>query len=83
MNPYMSIKHKTIGKFRVGDKVRIPHGWGGIIGTITEDFGNIGAGQRRLYDVKVPLEDEPEITLGDDDMELVERPTPNGKPNGQ
>jgi hypothetical protein len=79
MNPYMSIRHKTLGKFHVGDKVRIPHGWEGIVGTITEDFGHIGAGKRRLYSVLLPLEEGPEITLGDDDLELVERPSPNGK----
>lgn len=29
MNPYMSIRHKTRGKFRLGDIVRVIHGWGG------------------------------------------------------
>ena len=80
VNPLMSIKYKTQGKFRLGDIVFIPRGWGGVNGVVVEDFGNLGTGGRRLYDVKVVLDGEEFTTnLSDDDLELVERPSANGK----
>lgn len=80
MNPNSTIRHKTPGKFRAGDKVRLVRGWDGIICEVIEDHGHIGYGGRRLYEVLIPLEEEPHVTaLGDDELILVERPLKNGK----
>jgi hypothetical protein len=44
------------GKYRVGQLVRILHGWRGLIGEVAEDCGPIGFKGRRLYDVKVQVD---------------------------
>ena len=49
MNPRMQYPEKTHGKFRVGDHVRMLHGFRGMIAEIVEDRGPIGVGGRRLY----------------------------------
>ena len=62
MNPLMHIPDKTPGKFRVGDRVRILHGFRGLIGEIVEDRGPIGVRGRRLYAVKMRLDEWNEQT---------------------
>jgi len=73
MNPYLSVVPKTPGKFRVGETVFIPHGWGGVRGLVIEDRG-IGYQGLRYYVVRAHVNDEPEITLAEDELE----PVPNG-----
>jgi hypothetical protein len=73
MNPYLTIPPKTPGKFRVGDVVRIKHGWGGVTGEIVEDNGNIGMGGRRYYTVRVHLDDEPVLPIPEVELEPVEK----------
>ncbi len=43
-------------QLKVGDRVRFSLGGHGIIGTIVEDRGPIGAGGRRLFVVRAQLE---------------------------
>ncbi|MGL4550835.1 MAG: hypothetical protein ACRC33_06580 [Gemmataceae bacterium] len=38
----MQVPDKTPGRFRVGDRVRILHGFRGVIAEVTEDRGRIG-----------------------------------------
>ncbi len=57
MNPLMHVPDKTPGKFRVGDRVRIRHGFRGMLAEVIEDRGRIGIGGRRLYTVKLRLDE--------------------------
>jgi hypothetical protein len=57
MNPWMNIREKTPGKFRVGDRVRLRYGFPGLIAEVVEDRGPIGAGGRRLYGVKLRIDE--------------------------
>lgn len=74
MNPLMHVPHKTPGKFRVGDRVRILHGFRGMIAEVIEDRGAIGVRGRRLYRVKFRLDEWNEHTseLGEESLEAVE-----------
>ncbi len=58
MNPYMQVRWKTQGKFRVGDRVRILYGHRGLIGEIIEDRGNLGPKGMRMYGVTIRKVDE-------------------------
>lgn len=73
------------GPFREGDRVRLFWGLTPVEGVIVEDRGNLGVGGRRLYDVRVQLDDnitEPmETTVPADELTLVARaPAPARKP---
>jgi hypothetical protein len=57
MNPWMHVSDKTPCKFQVGDRVRLRYGFPGVIGEIVEDHGRILAGARRLYTVKLPVDE--------------------------
>ena len=74
MNPLIQVPGKTPGKFRVGDRVRIRHGFRGLIGEVVEDRGAIGVRGRRLYGVKVRLDEWNEHTteLPEESLEAVE-----------
>jgi hypothetical protein len=77
MNPLMQVPEKTPGKFRVGDHVRILHGFRGMTGEVVEDRGPIGVRGRRLYGVKMRLDEWNEHTteLPEESLEAVaERP---------
>jgi hypothetical protein len=56
MNPLMQVPGRKPGKFRVGDQVRILHGFRGMTGEVVEDRGPIGVHGRRLYAVKIRLD---------------------------
>jgi len=73
MNPLMQVPDKTPGKFRVGDRVRILHGFRGVIADVIEDRGRIGVRGRRLYRVKFRLDEWDEHTseLPEDSLEAV------------
>jgi hypothetical protein len=58
MNPFLQIPNLPPGKFRVGQRVRVKHGFRtatgeGPIGEVVEDRGPIGVGGRRLYHVRL------------------------------
>ncbi len=74
MNPYLAIPNLPPGKFRVGQRVRLKHGFRGKIGEVVEDCGPIGAGGRRLYGVRIDLEpfDENPLTLAEESLETVD-----------
>ena len=61
MNPLMHVPDKTPGKFHVGDRVRLRHGFPGLIAEVVEDRGRIGVGGRRLYAVKLRLDEWNEL----------------------
>jgi hypothetical protein len=77
----MDVQNKTPGKFRVGDHVRMLHGFRGKIAEIVEDRGPIGVGGRRLYGVKFRVDDWNEETteLPEESLEAVQD-RPDGKP---
>jgi len=74
MNPLMHVPDKTPGKFRVGDRVRILHGFRGMIAEVIEDRGRILKGGRRLYTVKFRPDEWNEHTseLPEESLEAVE-----------
>jgi hypothetical protein len=73
MNPLMQIPNLPPGKYRVGQAVRLKHLFRGMVGEVVEDRGNIGAGGRRLYEVRVPVEpwDEHPLELHEESLEAV------------
>jgi hypothetical protein len=79
-NPLGQIRNRKPGKFRVGDRVRILHGFRGMIGEVIEDRGPIGYGGRRLYTVLLRPDPWNELTTEypEDSLEAVER---DEKPN--
>jgi hypothetical protein len=83
MNPLLQVPGQTPGKFRVGQQVRIKHGFRGMIGEVIEDRGPIGARGRRLYGVKLRLDPWNEHTteLPEESLEEVVG-DPNAIPQG-
>jgi hypothetical protein len=81
MNPNTQIRQKTTGKFRVGDRVRTLHWFPELVCEITEDRGNIGLRGRRLYGVKVRIDDWNEMSseLPEEDLRLADDKPSNGK----
>ncbi|MBI1916364.1 MAG: hypothetical protein HYS12_16775 [Planctomycetes bacterium] len=49
-------------RFRVGDRVRILHGWVGLLGEVVEDRGNLGVGGERIYGVHMKVDQWNEMT---------------------
>jgi len=74
MNPLMQVPNQKPGKFRVGDRVRILHGFRGMIDEVIEDRGPIGFRGRRLYTVKLRLDPWNEHTseLPEESLEAVD-----------
>jgi hypothetical protein len=74
MNPLMHVPDKTPGKFRVGDRVRLRHGFPGLIAEVVEDRGRIGVGGRRLYAVKLRLDEWNELVTErpEESLEAIE-----------
>jgi hypothetical protein len=62
MNPLIQVSGQTPGKFRVGQSVRMKHGFRGMIGEVIEDRGPIGVGGRRLYTIRLQLDPWNEFT---------------------
>jgi hypothetical protein len=74
MNPLLQVPGQVPGKFRVGQRVRLKHGFGGImIGEVIEDRGPIGVRGRRLYSVKLRVDPWNEHTseYPEESLELV------------
>jgi hypothetical protein len=85
MNPLLQVPGQAAGKYRVGQAVRIKHGFRGMIGEVVEDRGRIGVHGRRLYVVKVRLDPWNEHTseLPEESLEaVVEASNPNPPANG-
>lgn len=86
MNPLLQVFGRPPGKFRVGQAVRVLHGFRGQIGEVVEDRGPLGVGGRRLYSVRLRLDPWNEFIseLDEESIEAVEGgPQPAGKePNG-
>ncbi len=80
MNPYMAVPHRKPGKYRVGDRVRILYGRPGAVGEVIEDRGNIGVKGRRLYTVRVKLDEWNDSTAEYPESSLEPVETGNGKP---
>lgn len=81
MNPLTQVPGQTPGRFRVGDRVRILHGFRGVIAEVVEDRGPIGVRGRRLYGVKFRVDEWNEHTteLPEESLEPVEA-GPDAKP---
>lgn len=62
------------GKFKVGDRVRLLHGWTGVLAEVVEDRGNLGVGGRRLYYVRFKLDESNEMTAPFQEDELEAAP---------
>jgi hypothetical protein len=73
MNPLLQVPGQPPGKFRVGQAVRILHGFRGLIGEVVEDRGPIGVHGRRLYSVRLRVDpwDEHITELPEESMEAV------------
>jgi hypothetical protein len=73
MNPVLQVPGQTPGKFRIGQSVRLKHGFQGMIGEVVEDRGPIGVNRRRLYAVKLRLDPWNELTseLPEESLEAV------------
>ena len=73
MNPLLQVPGQDPGKFRVGQAVRLKHGFRGMIGEVVEDCGPIGVRGRRLYAVRLRLDpwNEHETELPEESLEAV------------
>lgn len=76
----------TTGPFREGDRVRLLWGVTPVEGIVIEDRGNLGVGGRRIYRIRVQLDDnitEPlESEWPAEDLTLVAR-APSKSRNGR
>ena len=72
MNPWTHKPKLKPGRFRVGERVRLLIPWAGLHeGDISEDRGNIGAGGRRLYHVRIQVDQWNEMTIPYGEEELA------------
>jgi hypothetical protein len=73
MNPLSHNPKQNPGRYRVGDRVRILYGFRGVEGEVVEDRGNIGAGGRRFYAVKMRLDPWNDMTteFAEEELEPV------------
>lgn len=67
------IRWRPPGKFKVGDRVRLVHGWRGVLGEVVEDRGNLGVGGERIYAVRIQMEHADAMTseFVESDLEAV------------
>lgn len=83
MNPLMQVPYKTPGKFKVGDRVRVLHGFRGAIGEVVEDRGNLGVKGGRIYAVTMRMDEWNDLTteFPEESLELIEsgEPDTNGR----
>jgi len=76
------------GPYAEGDRVRLLWGVTPVEGIIIEDRGNLGVGGRRLYRVRVQLDEITEAietSMPADELTLLDKPNTgsrNGNPNG-
>ena len=85
MNPLLQVQGEVPGKFRVGQPVRIKHGFRGMVGEVVEDRGPIGFRGRRLYAVKLRLDpwNESIVERPEESLEAVDAgPNLATHPNG-
>jgi hypothetical protein len=82
----MQVPGEAPGRFRVGQPVRIKHGFRGLIGQVVEDRGPIGIGGQRLYAIRLRLDPWNERTteLPEEALEAVrDGSTSTPQPRGQ
>lgn len=75
MNPLTHNPKLKPGRFRVGDRVRLLIPWAERNeGEIIEDRGNIGGGGRRLYHVRVQVDQWNEMTIPytEDELDVID-----------
>jgi hypothetical protein len=76
------------GPYAEGDRVRLLWGVTPVEGIIIEDRGNLGVGGRRLYRVRVQLDEITEAietSIPADELTLLDKPNTksrNGNPTG-
>jgi len=78
MDPYHKHPQAALnpGPYREGDRVGLLWGFTPVEGIIIEDWGNIGVGGRRLYSVRIHLDEitDPVVsTVPPEDLTLVAR----------
>jgi hypothetical protein len=85
MNPLLQVPGQPPGKFRVGQRVRLKHGFRGLIAEVVEDRGPIGVGGRRLYGVRLRLDPWNELTTErpEESLEPVDADSPSIQPDGK
>ena len=71
MNPYTVIKHKTPGRFRVGDRARLKYGWPDAIAEVVQDLGPLGVGGRRYYHIRLMRPDAEDMLIDWPEEELL------------
>jgi hypothetical protein len=64
MNPAFQIPGLKLGRYRIGDRVRMKTIYQGAIGEIVEDFGPLGKDGKRVYRIKLKLDEWNEETKG-------------------
>jgi hypothetical protein len=82
MNPLTQNPKLTPGRFRVGDRVRILHGFRGTEGAIVEDRGPLGVHAERIYTVTIKMDEWNDLTteLRESDIEPVSQEKEPGNP---
>jgi len=80
----MSVAKKRAPRFRVGDHVAILYGPQKVAGEIVEDRGQLGEYGRRLYRVRIHLEQDSPTTfeIPEEDIEDPEPPADNAETPG-
>lgn len=73
MNPYLRNPKLKPGRFRIGNRVRVPFGVDHIEGEIVEDWGHIGAGGKRIYYVRIQPDQWNEMLVprSEDELEAI------------
>ena len=79
----MCSQHADTASFRVGDRVTVPFGPRRLRGFIVEDRGRVGAGGRRLFRVRVPMEPSEPLSLEvpAEELRIEETPADLDKPD--
>src|SRR5260221_461833 len=58
--PPMNKSHASVKavppRFHVGDRVRILHGFRGVLAEVVEDRGNLGVGGKRIYAIRMNMD---------------------------
>ena len=82
MKPIIKIPNRKPGRFKVGDRVRILHGFRGMIGDVIEDRGPLGTNGRRIYTVKFQMDEwnDHVSEYPEDSLEPVTASAVNGQP---
>jgi hypothetical protein len=75
MNPFMQVRFRTQGKFRVGQRVHLKYGgFKDLVAEIIEDRGPLGVGGSRVYRILLHPDqwNDFETEVPEEELELVE-----------